>query len=401
MPSRNKPAHVKAKLEQLLNAEGQLIAILGQRLTEEAALREGLGILCRLVRARFGAVGLVDETGALVRFIQHGLAEEEVARIGAPPRGTGLLGVLLTSPEVIRLDDLTRDSRHSGFPPHHPPMRSFLGVPVCGEQRTYGRLYLTEKQDGRSFSDADVVLARGFAHNLAIALDNLRLERARADFLAMLSHDIRSPLSIVLGYTQMLREDSAERLDPDEQAMLAAIAEGGERILHLVENFLLASRLDVGKLDLVRGECDLQGLVRRVARFYERSARARGLRIELDLESAPCVVTASEEGLNRVLSNLVTNAIKYSPAGEPVTIRLRAAEKAVVLSVSDRGSGIAPEDQPRLFQRYSRIAPGTRLGGTGLGLYIVKAIAENHGGSVSVESAPGEGARFTLHLPKT
>lgn len=182
--------------------------------------------------------------------------------------------------------------------------------------------------------------------------------------------------------------------------MLASIAEGGERILHLVENFLVASRLDAGKLELSRAECDLHALACKVARFYERSASARGVRIELDLEPSSCLVTANEEGLNRVLSNLVTNAIKHSPPGEGVRVCLRSQGNAVVLSVSDRGPGIASQDQPRLFQRYSRISGNSRLGGTGLGLYIVKAIVEAHGGTVSVESALGQGARFTVCLPR-
>jgi GAF domain-containing protein/anti-sigma regulatory factor (Ser/Thr protein kinase) len=400
MPNRKEPGRVKQQIERLLNAERQLIAILGRRLTEEDALREGLSILCRLLKARYGAVGLVDEEGHLVRFVHHGLDEETVRLIGDPPRGTGLLGVLLRSPDVIRLDDLTRDPRHAAFPPHHPAMKSFLGVPVSGEQRTHGRLYLADKEGGRGFTEEDAILASGFAGSIGVALDNLRLERARADFLAMLSHDIRSPLSVVLGYTQMLREDAVERMTDEEQRVLEAISEGGERILHLVENFLLASRLDAGKLDLVRVECDVHELVRRVARFYARSASARGLHIELDLQRGTSVIMANEEGLSRVFSNLITNAVKHSPPGGTIRVQLRADAKTVTLDVSDAGCGICADDQQRLFQRYGRVTSGHRLGGTGLGLYIVKAIAEAHGGSVSVQSAPGAGATFTVRLPR-
>lgn len=169
------------RLEQLHGAGLRLIALLGQPLADEVLLQQALTALCHVVRAKYGAVGLVDDQGRLIRFIHWGMTEEEVARIGHPPRGVGLLGALLKKGPVLRLADLTTDPRHAGFPPHHPPMKTLLGVPVAGRDKVYGRLYLTEKEGGQPFTEQDENIARSFADSVALGLDNLRLlEQAHA-----------------------------------------------------------------------------------------------------------------------------------------------------------------------------------------------------------------------------
>ena len=168
------------RLEELHGAGRELLSLLGQPLTEEEVLHGALVSLCHLVQAKYGAVGLVDEEGRLIQFVHWGLTEEEVARIGPLPRGVGLLGALIEEGQAIRLDDLTQDPRHTAFPAHHPPMKSFLGVPVTSREKVYGRLYLTEKEGGQPFTEEDANIASSFANSLALALDNLRLlEQAR------------------------------------------------------------------------------------------------------------------------------------------------------------------------------------------------------------------------------
>jgi PAS domain S-box-containing protein len=185
MLARLREAHAEVyeqarHLGQLYDAGRELLCLSGQPLTEEEVLHRAVGSLCHLAQAKYGAVGFVDDEGRLLQFVHSGLTEEEVARIGPPPQGVGLLGALIKEGKVIRLEDLTKDPRHTGFPPHHPPMKTLLAVPIAGQDKVYGCLYLTEKEGGRAFTEEDASLALSFASSLALGLDNLRLqERTR------------------------------------------------------------------------------------------------------------------------------------------------------------------------------------------------------------------------------
>jgi PAS domain S-box-containing protein len=160
------------RLEQLYNAGRELVSLLGSAFGEEELLRRALASLCQFVQAKFGAIGMFNARGELTKFVYYGLTDEEAARIGNPPQGIGLLGAVSREGQVIRLEDLRCDPRHTGFPPHHPQMKTFLGVCIGRGERVYGRLYLTEKEDGQVFTDEDVRVAQSFANSLALALEN-------------------------------------------------------------------------------------------------------------------------------------------------------------------------------------------------------------------------------------
>lgn len=178
------------RLAELYEASRTLLEVLSHSSLERDLLQTGIDALARLLQARYGALGLVDEDGRLVDFVYTGLSREEAARIGCLPQGKGLLGVVIRENTTIRLEDLTQDPRYAGFPPGHPMMKSLLAVPISHLEHVYGRIYLCDKRDGTPFSAEDETLALNYAHTLALALDHaremeqIRQQQKELDYLA-------------------------------------------------------------------------------------------------------------------------------------------------------------------------------------------------------------------------
>jgi PAS domain S-box-containing protein len=230
-----------------------------------------------------------------------------------------------------------------------------------------------------------------------------RLEQQRDEYLALISHDLRGPLATVRMSLDLLRASMAD--DSDPEALLAArlsLLERSERNIHrmsaMLDELREATSLEAHGVELERAPCDLRRLVEDVVENLD-DARARRIAIEAS-DAEGYHVLADARRLERVIVNLVTNALKYSPDDAPVTLHLRLETSSVELAVIDRGIGIAAEAMKRLFDRFYRTAAAkSRTSGLGLGLYIARLIAELHDGRVDVTSKVGEGSTFKLTLP--
>ena len=278
---------------------------------------------------------------------------------------------------------------------------------------------------GESFTDYEVVRVRPDGDrrhivstgtsvsdrygNVALAIvvfrdmtEQRHLEQQRAEYLALVSHDLRNPLGVVLMSVSLLKEPTATSEGPSSRAFRMQLAERAERnakrMTTMLEELTESTSLESEGVALRRVVCDMRNVVDNVVDSMD-DARAR--RVTVETEDAPLnVVHADASLLERVVANLVTNALKYSAEDAPVSVRLARKESDVVLEVIDRGIGIAPESVNRLFERYYR-APGgkARASGLGLGLYIARLIAEAHGGRIDVSSEVGKGSTFKLILP--
>ncbi|MBI3322465.1 MAG: PAS domain-containing protein [Candidatus Omnitrophica bacterium] len=227
-----------------------------------------------------------------------------------------------------------------------------------------------------------------------------RLERMRTEFVANVSHELKTPLTTIQGAVETLLDGAAD--DPkNRRAFLEAIREESERLHRLVEDLLTLASVESRRAGPARETVEMGPFLRELLKRYDALARRR--QIALSLESQPGLppVRADRDHLVQAIGNLLDNAIKYNRAGGSVALRARREGDALAVEVEDTGIGIPPEDLPRIFERFYRVdkARSRETGGTGLGLSIVKHVAEAHGGSVSVESRPGQGSRFTLKLP--
>ncbi|HEY8490670.1 MAG TPA: ATP-binding protein, partial [Dehalococcoidia bacterium] len=290
-------------------------------------------------------------------------------------------------------------------------VRSLIIAPLSARGRTLGAVSFVQAESGRRYGPADLALVEDLARRAALAVDNARLYqeaqqavRAREEFLSIASHELRTPLTTVKGYVQLLGRQ-VRQPEPDP-ARMGALTEQLElqvaRLERLVADLLDASRIQQGRLELRPEPLDLRHLASEVlARFDHAPERTGAHRLVLD---APEPVSGSWDParLDQVLSNLLSNALKYSPQGGPIRLSVRARGGWAEVAVADQGLGIPPEEQPNLFRPFARGATARRaVGGEGLGLYITQQIVQRHGGSIALTSEPGRGTTVTVRLPLT
>ncbi|WP_161988583.1 ATP-binding protein [Pedococcus bigeumensis] len=260
----------------------------------------------------------------------------------------------------------------------------------------------------------DVTERRVAADAVQAALDRERraveeltaLDRAKTDFLSSVSHELRTPLASVLGYTEMLEDGAAGELSQKQLDLVSRIDRNGRRLLALIEDLLLNSRIESGQLHLARRPCDLAEIVDHAWESTGALVQKRELHLRREVSGEPVPLDGDATALERVVTNLLSNAVKFTPDGGVVTLALGRTEDGngagmARLVVSDSGYGISEEDQHQVFRRFFRSSDATdrAVQGTGLGLSIVQAIVEGHDGTIDVESTLGEGSTFTVLLP--
>jgi signal transduction histidine kinase len=227
------------------------------------------------------------------------------------------------------------------------------------------------------------------------------LSEMKEEFLALTTHDLRSPLTVISGVISFFTSGRLGELTPEQKNMVAMMERNAQSLIELVNDLLDASKLESGTMRLEIASIDLRGLIDELRETMEPLVREKGLKMEEALPADLPLVEADRPKLRRILVNLVSNAIKFTSKGGQVTVRAVREDGAVRISVSDTGVGIAPEDVKLLFDKYEQARSRATRGekGTGLGLYITKQLVELHGGEIKVESELGKGSTFSFTLP--
>jgi len=225
-----------------------------------------------------------------------------------------------------------------------------------------------------------------------------KLQRQRAEFSAMLAHDIRNPVGLILACAELLLSEPTES-DPDLIKKCHLRIFNDARLLHsMVHNYLDASTFEAGQLRLSKRRFELCALLRRLIKRFERDLEERFISFDVAVGSGE-MIDGDELALERVLTNLLQNACKFTPEGGRITLTVEQREAETVVSVCDNGPGIDAKKLPQLFQKFQRIEIGERQEGVGLGLYIVRVLVAAHGGRVEVDSVVGRGSCFSVVLP--
>jgi signal transduction histidine kinase len=226
------------------------------------------------------------------------------------------------------------------------------------------------------------------------------LDRLKDEFLSLVSHELRTPLTSIRGYLELVLDEEAGELNPEQQRFLRAVERNSGRLLRLVGDLLFVAQADAGRLTLEQAKFDVSALAADCVEAARPVADQKSIVLELATTPVPALV-GDRGRLAQVLDNLVSNSLKFTPEGGRVEVRTGASNGRVVLEVEDSGIGIPAAEQPRLFERFFRAESATEqaIPGTGLGLAIVKAIVEAHGGDITVESRPHEGTTFRIELP--
>jgi PAS domain S-box-containing protein len=240
--------------------------------------------------------------------------------------------------------------------------------------------------------------------NQQLEAQNSELDRAnrlKSEFLASMSHELRTPLHTIIGFTELLNEELEGPLNDKQKRFLKHVYEDSQHLLELINDILDLSKIEAGQLKLHLETFDARTVISDAVNAIRPAAESRGVQTETRLKG-PAVINADKTRFREILNNLLSNAVKFTPDAGNVSIeRVPAAEGLVAFCVVDTGIGIAPEDHDAIFDKFRQVGSTTRgvREGTGLGLAIVRSFVEMHGGTITVDSTPGEGSRFTFTMP--
>jgi signal transduction histidine kinase len=286
---------------------------------------------------------------------------------------------------------------------------SVITAPMMVRARPVGVLTLVSAESRRQYTAADVRLAEDLARRAAVAIDNARLYQEaqqavhmRDQFLSIAAHELKTPLTSLLGYTQLVQRRTQREgtLNERDQRALTLVSDQAARLNRMVSSLLDLSRLESGQLSIERAPVDLRALTQRLIEEVQPSLSQH--RLVLDAPALPLMIEGDALRLEQVLQNLIQNAVKYDPQGGVITVQVSRQGDTACIAVTDQGIGIPAQALPNLFSRFYR-APNVnpqQISGMGLGLYVVKEIVALHGGTVNVTSTEGQGSTFTICLPR-
>ena len=441
MASRHRPAVQRARLRAIAGGYGAIVLILlvagfgGAAATNPSVqwLFEGVAIVALpLLYVSFAAPRWLrrlwrqreeDEYRNAVHDLVLFSPDRPTLARRAAEWGLRLVGadgiaIVDANGEILALRGLPREVAHrlaaQGDPKGRPRLLATQGssredaivVPLPLDLGT-GAIVIVSGPYTPFFGTDEVSRLRGYAANLTAALDRARvterlaaLEKTKTQFLNLASHELRSPLGVINGYLSMLEQGSLGKLDEAGLRAVEVLKAKTAELNVLVAQMLDSARLEDGRLALKRDRIDLRDVAGDAMQVVRPLAGPNHV-LTLETPPVPVTVLGDADRIKTIISNLLENAIKYSPNGGRVLCIVSTADAVAILRVVDDGVGIAREEVPRLFNRFERIEhrDTSQVGGTGLGLYLSRELARQHGGDIHVESRPHSGSTFALTLP--
>lgn len=316
--------------------------------------------------------------------------------------------LLITDVDAARLSQDRGQQRRT--------VHNHMCVPLLRGDSLSAVLEVAHTKGNSAFTTEDLNALGFFAEHAVIALGNARtfereretiaqleeLDHLKDDFVAMVSHELRSPLTAIIGAAKTVARKGQDMSSDQHEIFMDMIVRQADRMLRLVEDFLTAARMDSGMRKMRRELIDLSGVAERVIDDLKHARVGEQRIVRLTADPPRPEVWGDRVAIEQILSNLVENALKYSPASCPVAVTVQASESEATIEVADEGQGISPEQLGTIFDRYRQVEDGgdRKVGGVGLGLFIVKNLVDAHRGTINVESELGAGATFKVWLPK-
>ena len=394
----------------MLEAANRVARALASSLELDAAFGAFIRELRGLVAFERAAIVLVDgDTATTMATAGRGASEIFPPGSVGPLKGSVLEQVL--EGRIVVREDLEEQDYAEDKLLLDLGLRSEVVAPLLLGARTIGMLSVARAEPD-AFSDDEIDLIALLGRLVATAVQNIRayeaerrrveelarLSARRADFVSLVSHELRSPMAAVIGASRTLQERWRLLSAEHRESFLALIADETTRLADLVADVLDTSRLEAGTFSYRFDDVDIAGLV--LDAVESAMLMQQDVAVVASVTGTLPTIRGDRARLRQVLGNLIDNAVKYSPDGGEVDVRAFASDGGVRVSVRDSGPGIPREHQSRIFDKFGRVdIAGSSKPGTGLGLFIARSIAEAHGGTLEVSSLPREGATFVLTLP--
>ncbi|MDA8331529.1 MAG: ATP-binding protein [Candidatus Dormibacteraeota bacterium] len=389
-----------------------------------------LRALSQLVECDSETVFLLDEEETRLTAMVTYPYTEQVASVASFGLGEGIVGWSVAQRKAVRVADATTDSRFKTLSSGTTP-KSVMVMPLESPNRVVGALTLGRKTV-KPFTDLEQALVRVIANQAAISVDNAALHasaqrqlqeialqkhelevanaqirensRLKSEFLANMSHELRTPLNSILGFSEILKDNLAGKMSPQqEQECLENIHSSGRHLLNLVNDVLDLSKIEAGRLELQYEEFQVGTCLAEVLTVVRPLSERAGVNLVVELDNEATLLRADKGKFKQILYNLLSNAIKFTPEGGQAVIRTRTKPRAgqLVLQIKDSGIGIDPDHHDQIFSEFFQVqaAADRQFEGTGLGLALVKRLVGLHGGTIKVDSQLGRGASFTVTLP--
>jgi GAF domain-containing protein len=405
-----------------LKALGEVGQAVSSTLDLETVLTRIVSHAVQLSGTDGGAIYEYDEASEefLLRATDH-MEEELINALRAnPPRlGDGLVGRAAVSREPVMVPNILEERAYA---PRMRQMlerfgfRASLAVPLLREDHIIGGLVVRRKSTGE-FRPEVVELLKTFATQSVLAIQNARLFREieeksqqieaanqhKSEFLANMSHELRTPLNAIIGFSEVLGERLFGDLNEKQAEYTEDILSSGRHLLSLINEILDLSKVEAGRMELEIAPFDLPLAIDNARTFVRERATKHGITLDVSVDERLGDFVGDERKIKQILLNLLSNAVKFTPEGGRIGIDARQTDGSVEISVSDNGVGIAPEDQPKIFEEFRQVGTdyAHKIQGTGLGLTLAKKFVELHGGKIWVESEVGKGSTFIFTLPIT
>jgi two-component system phosphate regulon sensor histidine kinase PhoR len=405
-----------------LHAEVRQASIrIREHLRADAIIREAVTAIHEHLPADFVWVGVVTGERLALANGDSGGRDEEADPIGhLPPDAIGWIRDIYRHRSSYRVQD--RDAAQAEEIPAEirkillsRGATALLLTPFGAGQELLGCLTLLRTGAGQPWTQPEIEAVESLAGDIGRGLEHARLYegeehlvaeleslgRAKASFLASASHDLRTPLTSIIGYVELLADQEAGPIRPAQAKMLDGVDRNARRLKTMIEDMLTISKIELGAFTSRLQPLDLATLLPPAADVIRPSAGAGGLSFQVSCPDRPVMIDGDPEQLDRLLINLLSNAVKYTPRGGNVALTLDSAPDAAVLSVADSGIGIPEEDQGALFTRFFRASNAVEaaIPGSGLGLSIVRTIVANHHGELTITSGRDKGTTVTVRLP--
>ena len=403
-----------------LKALGEVGQAVSSTLDLETVLTRIVSHAVQLSGTDGGAIYEYDEQSEefLLRATDH-MEEELINALRAdPPRlGDGVIGRAAASREPVQVPNILEERTYA---PRMRQMlerygfRASLAVPLLREDRIIGGLVVRRKSTGE-FRPEVIELLKTFATQSVLAIQNARLfreiedkssqieaaNRHKSEFLANMSHELRTPLNAIIGFSEVLGERMFGELNAKQAEYTDDILSSGRHLLSLINEILDLSKVEAGRMELELATFDLPLAIDNARTFVRERATKHGINLDVTVDDRLGDFVGDERKIKQVLLNLLSNAVKFTPEGGRIGIKARQADGSVEISVSDTGIGIAPEDQPKIFEEFRQVGSdyAHKVEGTGLGLTLAKKFVELHGGRIWVTSEVGKGSTFIFTLP--
>ncbi len=385
-----------------------IVKDINAQLELDECLKTSIERVAELLGVEMTSLMLLDkENQELSIKVAKGLSEDIVK--GAKIKvGEGVSGWVAKNKEPLLIKDIGKDKRFSKRDgKYHND--SLLSVPLMLRDEVIGVINVNNKSTREVFEEKDLEALKDISFHISSAIDKaLRYEEAKRvsqlklDFVSVVSHELRSPLTSAREGINLVLDRMTGEVNKDQERFLNLSRNNVDRVLHLIDDLLDISKLEAGRIDMKRNLQDISGVIRRACEGLTASAEKKNITLGLNIPDDKIDMWFDADQIERVLVNLIGNAIKFTQDSGIVNIRFEDLSRFVQISVIDNGPGIAEEDLNKIFDKFYSVVKARSSGtkGTGLGLPIAKEIVELHRGRIWVDSVVGRGSRFSFTLPK-